>query len=89
LSRQGNAKERNVEFWFLPGSEGGQMKIQEFKYVTHRRAALLLGLSEEELCDLSCESGLGLRETADGQDVIFFTYEDLRQICVLATQHVH
>jgi hypothetical protein len=83
------SNERNVELGFYLVSDGGQMKIQEFKYVTHRRAALLLGLSEEELCDLSYESGLGLRETADGQDEIFFTYEDLRQICVLATQHVH
>jgi len=66
-----------------------QPQKQEYKYVTHRRAALLLGLSEEELFDLSSESGLGLRETADGCDEIFFTYEDLRQICVLATQHVH
>jgi hypothetical protein len=65
------------------------MKTQEYKYVTHRRAALLLGLSEEELRDLSSESGLGLHETADGLEEIFFTYEDLRQICVLATQHVH
>ncbi|MGA2813162.1 MAG: hypothetical protein ABSG16_17300 [Candidatus Acidiferrum sp.] len=65
------------------------MKAQEYKYVTHRRAALLLGLTENELFELSSESGLGLRETADGVDEIFFTYEDLRQICVLATQHVH
>jgi len=65
------------------------MKPQQFKYVTHRRAALLLGLSEGELWELSSESGLGVRETADGVDEIFFTYEDLHQICVLATQHVH
>ena len=68
------------------------MKAQEhkeYKYVTHRRAALLLGLTEDELYNLSSESGLGLRETADGCEEIFFTYEDLHQICVLATQHVH
>ena len=65
------------------------MKAHEYKYVTHRRAALLLGLSEQELFDLSSESGLGLKETADGLEEIYFTYEDLRQICVLATQHVH
>jgi hypothetical protein len=65
------------------------MKTQEYKYVTHRRAALLLGLSEQELRELSRESGLGVRESANGQDEIFFTYEDLRQSCVLATQHVH
>ncbi|HME13730.1 MAG TPA: hypothetical protein VKF79_12745 [Candidatus Acidoferrum sp.] len=65
------------------------MKAQEYKYVTHRRAALLLGLTENELFELSSESGLGLRETADGVDEIFFTYEDLRQICIMATQHVH
>jgi hypothetical protein len=65
------------------------MKAHEFKYVTHRRAALLLGLTEHELVELSSESGLGLHETADGLEEIFFTYEDLRQICVLATNHVH
>jgi hypothetical protein len=65
------------------------MKAHEFKYVTHRRAALLLGLTEHELVELSSESGLGLHETADGLEEIFFTYEDLRQICVLATHHVH
>ena len=65
------------------------MKAHEFKYVTHRRAALLLGLTEHELVELSNESGLGLHETADGCAEIFFTYEDLRQICVLATSHVH
>jgi hypothetical protein len=65
------------------------MKAHEFKYVTHRRAALLLGLSEQELRELSSESGVGQHETADGCEEIFFTYEDLRQICVLATQHVH
>ncbi len=65
------------------------MKAHEFKYVTHRRAALLLGLSEQELRELSSESGVGQHETADGCEEIFFTYEDLRQICVLATQDVH
>ena len=69
--------------------KSGAAKTNDFKYVTHRRAALLLGLTENELFDLSCESGVGLRETADGVEEIFFTYEDLRQICVLATQHVH
>jgi hypothetical protein len=69
--------------------EGTNMKPQEFKYVTHRRAALLLGLTENELFELSSESGIGLHETADGSEAIFFTYEDLRQICVLATQHIH
>jgi hypothetical protein len=73
----------------MAATEEGHMKAQEYKYVTHRRAALLLGLTENELFALSSESGLGLRETADGVDEIFFTYEDLRQICVLATQHVH
>jgi hypothetical protein len=65
------------------------MKALEYKYVTHRRAASLLGLTENELFDLSSESGLGHRETADGVDEIFFTYEDLRQICIMATHHVH
>jgi hypothetical protein len=59
------------------------------KYVTQGRAALLLGIPEEELSRLSYESGFGHREYADGTEVTFYTYEELRQICVLAVQQVH
>jgi hypothetical protein len=65
------------------------VKTQELKYVTRRRAALLLGISEMELTRISSESGFGHRETAGEQEETYFTYEELRKICLLAVQHVH
>jgi hypothetical protein len=65
------------------------MKTQEIKYVTRRRAAVLLGISEIELSRISRESGIGHTETAGTEVETFFTYEELQQICRLATQEVH
>ncbi|HEX2662201.1 MAG TPA: hypothetical protein VHM93_05165 [Candidatus Acidoferrum sp.] len=65
------------------------MKTQEFKYVTRRRAAVLLGLSEQELSRLSSESGFGRKEVFGQEEETYFTYEELRQICVLAVNHLH
>ena len=65
------------------------MKTQEFKYVTRRRAAVILGLSEQELSRLSSESGFGHKEVVGQEEETYFTYEELRQICVLALNHVH
>ncbi len=53
------------------------MKTQELKYVTRRRAAVLLGLSELELSRISSESGLGHKEIAGEQEETYFTYEEL------------
>jgi hypothetical protein len=58
------------------------------KYVPQRRAAMLLGLAEDELSRISRESGLGHTERAGDRDQIFFTYEELRRICLLSVQHV-
>lgn len=65
------------------------MKTEELKYVTRRRAAVLLGIPENELHRISSESGFGHTEVADGQEETYFTYEELRQICVLAVHQVH
>jgi hypothetical protein len=65
------------------------MNGQVPKYVTQGRAALLLGISEDELLRLSHESGLGHKESADNQEETFFTYEELRKICMLTVHHVH
>jgi hypothetical protein len=62
---------------------------QALKFVTTRRAAVLLGISEEELRRISHESGFGRTETAGGEEDTFFTYEELRQICVLSVNTVH
>jgi hypothetical protein len=59
------------------------------KYVTQGRAALLLGIPEDELNRISNESGLGHTERAGDQIETFFTYEELRQICVLSTHPVN
>ena len=59
------------------------------KYVTQGRAALLLGIPEDELGRISTQSGLGHTERAGEQIETFFTYEELRQICVMAQQPVH
>ena len=65
------------------------MNGQELKYVTRRRAAVLLGISESELRRISHESGFGHTEIMGEEEDTFFTYEELRQICVLAVQQVH
>ena len=66
-----------------------EMKTEDLIYVTRRRAAVLLGLSEEELSRISRESGYGHREVANGEEETYFTYEELRQISMLAVNHVH
>jgi hypothetical protein len=53
------------------------------KYVTQGRAALLLGIPEDELSRISSESGLGHTEHAGQVHETFFTYEELRKICML------
>ncbi len=65
------------------------MNSQVPKYVTQGRAALLLGISEAELSRLSHESGLGHKECAGDQVETFFTYEELRKICMLSVQQVN
>jgi hypothetical protein len=64
------------------------MKDMELRYVTQERAALLLGIPENELTRISEESGLGHKERAGSEEETFFTYEELRQICQM-TQQVH
>jgi hypothetical protein len=61
---------------------------QVTKYVTQKRAALLLGIPEEELCRISSELELGLTERAGDQRETYFTYEELRQICLLSTHQL-
>lgn len=56
------------------------------RYVTQSRAAYLLGLSVEEINRISHEVGIGHLERAGQEEERFFTYEELQQICVLATQ---
>ena len=64
------------------------MDNQVPKYVTQARASYLLGLPVDELCRISYESGIGHMERAGGKEEWFFTYEELQQICILATQNL-
>jgi hypothetical protein len=59
------------------------------KYVTQGRAAMLLGIPENELSRISNESGLGRTERAGDQEETFFTYEELRKICLLTAHQVN
>ena len=65
------------------------MNRQVPKYVTQGRAAMLLGISEDELHRISSESGLGHTERAGAQEETFFTYEELRKICLISVHQVH
>ncbi len=59
------------------------------KYVTQGRAAMLLGIPENELSRISNESGLGHTERTGDQQETFFTYEELRKICLLTVHQVN
>jgi hypothetical protein len=65
------------------------MKAAESKYVSQSRAAMLLGISEPELCRISGESGFGHKEFTDNHEELFFTYEELRRICQLAVHQLN
>jgi hypothetical protein len=54
--------------------------------VDEHRAAVLLGLPESELRRYSRSSGLGHVENDDKGQKVVFTYEELRQICLLVAQ---
>lgn len=53
------------------------------------RAAALLGIPEEELRQISDQNGLGHKERKGASEETFFTYEELRKICLLSTHRVH
>ncbi len=52
--------------------------------IDERRAAILLGLSTQELRRPSRLSGLGQMEKKDRSEQMVFTYEELRRLCLLA-----
>lgn len=64
------------------------MQSKATKLVEQNRAAVLLGIPESELSRVSGESGIGRREKHGGKQVMFFTYEDLRKICLLSARLV-
>jgi hypothetical protein len=65
------------------------METAEPKYVNQSRAAMLLGMTEKDLCRISRETGFGHKEFVGMHEEYFFTFEELRMICQLTTQTVH
>jgi len=61
------------------------MNNQVPKYVTQARASFLLGIPEAEFWRISKESRLGHVERAGNEEETYFTYEELRRICMLAS----
>ncbi len=58
------------------------------KYVTQARASFLLGIPEPELSRISKQSGLGHLERAGNEEKTYFSYEELRRICLLAARQM-
>lgn len=65
------------------------METAEPKYVNQSRAAMLLGMTEKDLCRISRETGFGHKEFVGMHEEYFFTFEELRMICQLTTQTVN
>ena len=65
------------------------MKVSEERYVDQHRAAILLGIPERDLCALSSAAGLGHRVREGATERTYFTYEELRKICVMSVQRLH
>jgi hypothetical protein len=59
------------------------------KFVTQARASQMLGIPEADLHRISRESGLGHVERAGNEEETYFTYEELRRICLLVSHLVH
>ena len=54
--------------------------------VTESRAAILLGLSAEDLRRLSAKTGLGSPDVESGGDHLVFSYAELYRLCRLAAE---
>jgi len=65
------------------------MKSSVPKYVTQARASVMLGIPVSELNRISQESGFGHTEFAGSEQETFFTYEELRLICLMVQHVVH
>jgi hypothetical protein len=65
------------------------MNARDQKQIQESRAAVLLGMSEEELRRLSQMAGLGQVEKTGQFEQMVYSYEELRQICLLAVPARH
>jgi len=65
------------------------MNAKDQRQIQESRAAVLLGMSEEELRKLSQMAGLGQVEKTGQFEQMVYSYEELRQICLLAVPARH
>ena len=65
------------------------MKANDQKQIQESRAAMLLGISEEELRELSQVAGLGQKEKTGQFEQMVYSYEELRQICLISVSARH
>jgi len=54
--------------------------------IDERRAAILIGLSMGELRQLARQAALGHTVTSESCEQLFFTYEELCRLCLLAAR---
>jgi hypothetical protein len=64
------------------------MNNQVPKYITQARASFLLGLPEAELGRISKESGFGRVEHSGDEEEMYFTYQELGWICMIAAHRM-
>lgn len=65
------------------------MNVEAPKYVGQAAAALLLKMTEKELCRISKEAGFGHKEVVGMHEEYFFTMEELRMLTEITTQTVN
>ena len=65
------------------------MNLHESKYVSQAAAAILLKMSEKDLCRISKEAGFGHKELVGMHEEYFFTLDELRMLTELTTQPVN
>ncbi|HXN25291.1 MAG TPA: hypothetical protein VOA41_21370 [Candidatus Dormibacteraeota bacterium] len=72
-----------------PGEKQIAENEMDKKHIDEWRAALLLGMSEEELRRISSLSGIGQLKNNGKLEKRVYTYEELRKICVLSVLQRH
>ncbi len=60
------------------------MNVSFQNQVDEQRAAVLLGMPPAEIRRISRLSGLGRMEKSERSETLYFTYEELRKLCILA-----
>ena len=71
---------------YHPGVRSLPVSLHSQDRVEEHQAAVLLGLPKAELRTYSRASGLGHLECSDCGELMVFTYEELRTLCLLAAQ---